>query len=68
MMIQFSFLFSGKRSPTHPGRPPEVHDQDLSGHQKLLPGQKSGKNINNFCPNTQVQISKIRNISFIIDK
>ena len=62
--MTFSFLFSGRRPPTHPGcnqkfllqggRSPDVPNQGLSGHQKLLPGQESGKNINNFCPNTEV--------------
>ena len=52
--MKFSFLFSGRRPPTHPGchqelsphkgRPPEVPYQGLRGLQ-LLSGRKSGKNI-----------------------
>ena len=70
MMIQFSFLFSGKRSPTHPGchqefpphegHPHEVPDQGLRGHQQL-PGRKSGKNILSF-------LSKITNICLKVYK
>ena len=57
--MTFSFLFSGKPelrqdNPLHKGRPPDVHDQGLCRLHELLSGQKSGKNIHKFCPNTQV--------------
>ena len=47
MMIQFSFLFSGKRSPTHPGRPPEVHDQ---GIRNFFQVESPVKTFYYFCP------------------